>query len=164
MGRYTDLVDQLEEQRVLDRGPRHDTTAIAPRPAPIRLGGPFGKTFAELQRRCPDYIETPDWHQAVDDGRRFLGQWGKQAEALGWTARDLFGLAPVGTDKPAATYRRLSRYDLTGLIWLLRGRPVVAMTDLTAAIRHPSGSITTYRKLNKPGLGPLGDLLEDFRP
>ena len=35
---------------------------------------------------------------------------------------------------PAPSYRRLSRYDQTGLIWLLRGRPVVAMTDSTAAI------------------------------
>jgi len=36
---------------------------------------------------------------------------------------------------PAPSYRRLSRYDQTGLIWLLRGRLVVAMTDSTAAIK-----------------------------
>jgi hypothetical protein len=44
----------------------------------------------------------------------------------------------------------------------LRGSPVVALTADTAAIQHKSGSITNYRKLNKPGLGPIGDSLEDF--
>ena len=50
----------------------------------------------------------------------------------------------------------------TGLIWLLRGRPVVALTATEAAIKHQSGNITTYRKLNKPALGPLGDSLDDI--
>jgi hypothetical protein len=36
----------------------------------------------------------------------------------------------------------------------------VALTAGTAAIENPeTGSITTYRKHNKPALGPLGDLL-----
>ena len=34
------------------------------------------------------------------------------AEALRWTARDLFGLHAV-PDNPAPNYRRLSRYDET---------------------------------------------------
>lgn len=98
----------------------------------------------------------------MEDGRRFLAKWGPQAEALQWTARDLFGLAPV-PDKPAANYRRLSRYDLTGLVWLLDGRQVVALTEDTAAIRARTGDgITSYRRFNKPGLGPPGDSLDDF--
>ena len=64
-----------------------------------------------------------------------------QAEALGWTSRDLFGLHKP-PDKPAPSYRRLSRYDETGLIWLLRGRPVVALTAKTAAIQSSAGSVT----------------------
>ena len=51
---------------------------------------------------------------------RVLAQWGQQAEALGWTSRDLFGLHKP-PDKPAPSYRRLSRYDETGLIWLSIG-------------------------------------------
>jgi hypothetical protein len=35
---------------------------------------------------------------------------------------------------------RLSRYDETGLIWLLEGRKVLALTAETAAIHNPSGS------------------------
>jgi hypothetical protein len=84
-------------------------------------------------------------------------RWAEQAEALGWTARDLFGLTPA-PDKAAANYRRLSRYDLTGLIWLLRGRSVVALTEATAAIKHPRGAVTTYRRHNKPAFGPIGDI------
>jgi hypothetical protein len=99
----------------------------------------------------------------VQDGRRFLAQWGEQASALGWTARDLFGLDRI-PDKPAPNYRRLSRYDETGLIWLLQGRPVVALAESTAAIENPTGAITVYRKNNKPTLGPVGDCLDDFAP
>jgi hypothetical protein len=63
---------------------------------------------------------------------------------------------------PHPTYERLARYDETGLVWLLQGCPVVALTDATAAIRMPTGSIVTYRKHNKPPYGPLGDSIEDF--
>ena len=113
--------------------------------------------------RCPDYIDTADWQQAIVDGRRFLGRWGEQAASLGWTARDLFGLPRI-PEKPAPNYPRLSRYDETGLIWLLRGRPVVALSDATAAIEQPTGAVTIYRKNNKPALGPVGDSLDDINP
>jgi hypothetical protein len=68
--------------------------------------------------------------------------------------KDLFGLAPV-PDKPAPSYRRLSRYDGTGLVWLLRGRAVVALTGSTAAIENPTSAITIYRK-------NMGDSLDDL--
>jgi len=124
--------------------------------------GALRNVFTVLERRCPDHVEPDRWQQAVEDGHRFLAQWGEQAEVLGWTARDLFGLAPVPA-KPAANYRRLSRYDETGLIWLLRGRPVVALTtDTAAAVQKPAGAITVYRKYNKPALGPVGDSLDDL--
>jgi hypothetical protein len=115
-----------------------------------------------LDSRCPDHIEPDRWRQAVEDGRRFLATWGTQARALGWTARDLFGLHKP-PENPHPSYRRLSRYDATGLIWLLEGREVIALTEETAAIRWPSGSVTVHRKRNKPTLGPLGDSMDDFQ-
>jgi hypothetical protein len=75
----------------------------------------------------------------------------------------LFGLYRI-PKKPAPNYRRLSRCDETGLVWLLRGRPVVALSDATAAIEHPAGAIIIYRKHDKPALGPLGDSLDDTNP
>ena len=122
----------------------------------------FCRTFAALESRCPDRVPTNRWQRCVEDGRRFLAQWGSQAEALGWDSRALFGLHTPPAN-PHPTYSRLSRYDCTGLCWLLQGRPVVALTETTATIRNPAtGAITTYRRFNKPGFGPVGDLLEDF--
>jgi hypothetical protein len=77
------------------------------------------------------------WLRRGNPRRRFLSRWGDQVEALGWTARDLFGLqAPPSKRHPS--YSRLSRYDETGPIWLLQGRPVVALTEATAAIPRPA--------------------------
>lgn len=121
------------------------------------------RILEELERRCPLYIDLADWEQAVGDGREFLARWGQQADALGWTAHDLFGLHPI-PERPVASYRRLSRYDCTGLVWLLQGRHVVALTADTAAIQTESGGILAYRKNNKPAYGPLGDSLDDMGP
>ena len=128
--------------------------------APIETGV-YVAALADLEARVPERVDRADWERALIDAKRFLGQWGEQAEALGWTARDLFGLHEV-PQNPAPTYRRLFRYDETGLVWLLQGREVVALTETTASIRCPSGSILTYRKFNKPAYGPVGDSLDDF--
>jgi hypothetical protein len=112
----------------------------------------YRATFDALERRCPDYVEEKRWQQALSDGECFLVQLGHKAAALGWSARDLFGLAAV-PERPAPNYRRLSRYDHTGLIWLLQGRPVVELTEATAAIENPTGTITIYCRCNNPALG-----------
>ena len=98
-----------------------------------------------LDGRRPDHVESDRWRQAVEDGNRFLATWGERAKTLGWTARDLFGLHQPPAN-PHPTYSRLSRRDKAGLLWLLEGREVVALTDTTAAVRWPSGNVTTYRK------------------
>jgi hypothetical protein len=119
--------------------------------------GPYSRVIAALEARPADR-----WQAAVGDGRRFLVQWGERAETLGWTAKDLFGLVAV-PEHAKPSFNRLSRYDETGLVWLLDGRRVVALTEGTAAIQNPAtASITMYRRFDKPALGPLGDSLEDF--
>jgi hypothetical protein len=64
----------------------------------------------------------------------------------------VFGLAPV-PEKPRGNYRRLSRYDLTGLVWLLRGQPIIALTYPSASIRERSGNVTVYRRYTSPRSG-----------
>ena len=110
----------------------------------------YQRTFSALEARCPDHVPVGRWQQAVEDGKRFLAKWGEQAEGLGWDSRDLFGLhAPP--ERPHPSYRRLSRYDATGLCWLLQGKEVIALTADTATIRNPvTGTITTYRRFDKP--------------
>jgi hypothetical protein len=104
----------------------------------------YGSIIATLEARCPDLVPADRWQQAAADGRAFIARLTVPEHA-----------------KPI--FNRLSRYDETGLIWLLGGRRVVALTECTAAIQNPaSGAVTTYRRFDKPALGPLGDSLEDF--
>jgi hypothetical protein len=107
---------------------------------------PYASALAALRARCPAYIDATDWQQAIEDGRRFVTHWGEQAEALGWVSADLFGLH-TPPENLAPNYRRLSRYDQTGLIWLLRGRPVIALTSTEAIIRcHSGATLKFYRR------------------
>jgi hypothetical protein len=106
--------------------------------------------LAALERRCPDFVPLDRWRRALIDGRRFLSQWGEQAEALGWTAIDVFGLHEPPAE-PHPSYRRLSRYDCTGLVWLLDGRSVVALTAESATIRTLTGTLLTYRRRKNHG-------------
>src|SRR5262249_14223653 len=122
----------------------------------------YRRTFAHLQLRLPALVDIARWRQCVSDGRAFLHRWGEQAEALGWDSRDLFGLH-TPPEQPHPSYSRLSRYDATGLIWLLQGRPFVAPTADTAAIENRTGSIAVFRKNNRPAYGPLGDSVDDFK-
>ena len=120
----------------------------------------YASALAVLRAECPAYVDAADWQQAIEDGHRFVTQWGKQAEALGWAPADLFGLQ-IPPEKPAPNYRRLSRYDKTGLVWLLHSRRVVELTKDKAVIETATGTVS-YRRYNKPALGPLGDSLNDF--
>jgi len=74
---------------------------------------------------------------------------------------DLFGLASI-PDNPHPSYSRLSRYDATGLVWLLEGKTVIALTTDTATLKNMiTGNVTVFRKSNRPALGPVGDSLDD---
>jgi hypothetical protein len=73
----------------------------------------------------------------IGDARRFLELWGAQAAMLGWGDWELFGChcrAPWG------------RIQGMGLILLLRGSEVVALTEREAALRTSRGARQTYRR------------------
>jgi hypothetical protein len=123
---------------------------------------PYSRTLAALHQRCPALVEVGRWRQCVTDAEAFLPTWGQQAQALGWTPRDLFGLH-TPPENPHPSYSRLSRYDETGLLWLLEGRQVTALSSNTAAIQNPSRSITKFRLHNRPALGSAGDSLDDLK-
>ena len=124
--------------------------------------GLYASILAALRAKCPDYVPEDRWHQAIADAATFISEWGAQAQAFGWTERELFGLPDV-PDRPRPSYQRLSRYDQTGLMWLLQGRRVVELAKDKAVIETPTGTVA-YRRYNKPALGPLGDSLDDFAP
>jgi hypothetical protein len=160
MGRYLDIVERVVRERAERQPASYDRNDINDqslydrndqRPKQPNFGRlcRFDRTLAALERWCPAHVDVADWQQAVEDGRVFVTEWGQQADALGWTPAEVFGLHPA-PDKPAANYRRLSRYDTTGLVWLLHGRRVIKMTADSAAIRTTSGGTVEYRKNNKP--------------
>jgi hypothetical protein len=96
----------------------------------------LGGALTTLAAYCPDRIDADRWRQAVEDGRRFLAEWGEQAAALAWGPAGLFGLHPTAP---------MARYDCMGLVWLLRGRRVVALTDTAATIKTETGAVM-YRR------------------
>jgi hypothetical protein len=168
VGKYLDILARVRVYDINDRNDQSPPLAVSVdrgavvRPPFGRLSR-FGRILSALEARCPELVPIDRWQQAVTDGKTFLSRWGEQAEALGWTAKDLFGLVTV-PEHATPNFNRLSRYDETGLIWLLDGRRVVALTEGTAAIQYPAtASITMYRRHNKPALGPLGDSLNDLK-
>jgi len=69
--------------------------------------------------------------------------WAARAGALGWGPLDLFG---CNRDKPFA------RISQAGLLWLLEGRKLLALTRDTATITtHSGGSLTFYRRQLEAG-------------
>jgi hypothetical protein len=121
---------------------------------------PYLSALAALRAKCPAYVPEDCWHQAVADAAAFTIKWGAEALAFGWTEHELYGLHPV-PEQPAPNYSRLSRLDDMGLLWLLRGRPVVALTATEAAYRCPSGATLTCRREHTLTPGPLGDRREN---
>jgi len=133
---------------------------------PLRKGGfvttPMGKP-RELPLGAGLWAVT-----SVGTARRMAGaSWPAGvtgARALGWTSRDLFGPLTV-PEHAKPSFNRLFRYDETGLIWLLNGRRVVALTQDTAAIQTSDGiGHDVQARQNKPVVGPLGDSLDAGEP
>jgi len=101
--------------------------------------------------RVPQSTAPRYWRQAVTDANRFLSRWGTAAAVLGWSTLDLFG---------AHRHRPLARYDTSGLVVVLDGAEVVALTADCAEIRTRSGALQRYRRrpCNEPGRVALWEL------
>jgi hypothetical protein len=91
--------------------------------------------WEELKRsEPPSWASAGRWSELVADAETFLVTWGKTADRLGWTALDLFGVHPTA---PTA------RFDVMGLIPILRGRSVCVLTEKTATVECKSGAKMT---------------------
>jgi hypothetical protein len=94
----------------------------------------YVQRLAELQRACPEGVPPDRWHLCLEDSAKFFARWGRQAQKLGWSSQDLFGLhgeAPM------------ARYDEMGLLWTLKGRTVI---DLGGKAAKLSGGLTFRRR------------------
>ena len=94
--------------------------------------------LAGLNRRGPaDWLSHEQWRGLLSDAENFLTRWGGAAHLLGWTSLDLFGVHPIA---PAA------RFDVMGLIPILNGAEVLALTSQTATMRRVSGAVLNFRR------------------
>jgi hypothetical protein len=114
---------------------------------PMEAGGSFPEEWhailAGLKRSdSADWLSPEQWRGLLCDAENFLTRWGSAAHLLGWTSLDLFGVHPIA---PAA------RFDVMGLIPILNGAEVLALTSQTATIRRSSGAIHTYRRPDHGG-------------
>src|SRR5262245_8965590 len=90
----------------------------------------------------PSRTAAPSWRRGASKPRRWAGRVPTYSDCISRLS-----------GHTRATV--VSRCDCTGLCWLLQGRPVVALTADTAAIENAeTGSVTVYRKHNKPALKP----------
>ncbi len=111
----------------------------------------WAEAFAKVQ--CAAHLDgySPErWLALIDDGGRFLDRWAARAMDLGWSAVDCFGLDPKAPE---------ARVDKMGLVPLIDGREVVAITDASAVLQGWNGSHMTYHRRNRGGV-PLWELVE----
>jgi hypothetical protein len=94
-------------------------------------------------------IKPNRWRLIIADSHRFVDRWGAQAVALGWSTFDIFGAHPT---------HPVERLDLAGLVILLHGDSLLALTADSARIGTTSGALLTYRRRSRPGAVPLWDL------
>ena len=98
---------------------------------------------------APAMVRPQRWSLLTRDARRFLRDWGAQAAALGWDTLGLFGAHPT---------HPVQRLDCAGLLLLLHGDELAAITADTARIRTRRGAILTYYRRPRPGAVPLWQL------
>jgi hypothetical protein len=99
----------------------------------------WAEGYARLDpNRPPGDVPAKRWLQFVDDVGRFLdSDFEAVATALGWGALDLFG---CDRDRPFA------RIDRAGLLWLMHGDKLIALSENTATIETETGKRQTYRR------------------
>jgi hypothetical protein len=105
----------------------------------------WAEGFARLHpNHSPADVPPRRWLAFINDCRRFLeGGFAAKAAALGWGPFDVFG---CDRDRPFA------RINQAGLLWLLNGDSVIALSENTATVETRNGARQTWRrKPNEPG-------------
>jgi hypothetical protein len=92
----------------------------------------------------PGYPERA-WTQLLADAERFLHSWGIQAARLGWPVWELFGC------HRHAPWRRIQGM---GLVLLMRGDGIAALTATEVVVRTATGARQSYRRKPSDPLHP----------
>ena len=104
----------------------------------------------QISSPAPKGITSIRWQRFIQDAATFMEDWAEKAHAHGWTAVDVFGLHPLA---PA------HRPDAAGLVWLLSGHQIAAMSESGAIIRISDNRTQTFHKRARAGV-PAWELTE----
>jgi len=119
------------------------TNCTAP---PVEVVAAWAEGVARLRGILPPrHYPEHAWRQLIIDAGRFLDSWAAQAAAFGWPGWELFGChrrAPWG------------RIQAMGLVLLLRGDEIAALTETEAVIRTQTGARQTYHRQPRDPLHP----------
>jgi hypothetical protein len=86
---------------------------------------------------APRPYDDARWQVLREDAFTFLREWAAQAHRLGWTASEVFGVH---------RHAPLVRFDAMGLVPLLDGCRMAALTEEGAVIVTGSGARQTFRR------------------
>ena len=151
-GSIEDFRGFQSSRNVIANGKDGNSEPAAARDEPARDGIPraWADGVAKLTTIARPAMVRPDrWRRAVADAECFIAEWGAQAAALGWDTLGLFGAHPT---------HPLQRLDCAGLVWLLHGDDVIAITSASACMRTSRGATLTYLRRSRPGAVPLWQL------
>ncbi len=102
----------------------------------------WAEGFAKvLNAPAPRGVLARDWLATLDAAGHFIDKWAAQAQGLGWSASDLFGLDPGAP---------LARLDRRGVAFGLAGHQVLAITE-REIITERDGKRMRLFKPNNPG-------------
>ena len=110
---------------------------ITRNPLPCEPLGDFpSRRWDQLRRDVADFLASP---------------WAAAAARLGWTELDLYG---VDADRPYV------RVDGFGLLPVLNGGRIVALTADVASLETPGGARQSYRRQpDRPGRVPVWEVV-----
>jgi TubC N-terminal docking domain len=141
-----EVIDHLQHTRQSALG-EHAAEPIRKGAAPpVAMVAAWADGVARL-RAMPPPPNYPQhaWQQLIIDAGRFLDDWAAQAAAFGWPTWELFGChrrAPWG------------RIQGMGLVLILRGHTIAALSATEAVVRTRTGARQTYRRRPADPLDP----------
>jgi hypothetical protein len=113
--------------------------------AKVRAGRLSAQIGALSPSRVPRHWPAARWPQFIIDAESFCRNWAEKAFVLGWPIWELFGChcrAPWG------------RIQGMGLVLLLRGHEIAALTTTEAMIQTWTGAHQAYRRKPADPLHP----------
>ena len=141
-----EVIDHLQRARQSRLGEPDAKPIRTVEAPPVELVTAWADGIARLGAMPPPRTYPAHaWQQLIVDAERFLDDWAAQAAAFGWRDWEIFGChrrAPWG------------RIQGMGLLLLLRGDAIAALTATEAAIRSGTGARHTYRRKPSDPLHP----------